>query len=113
MATLSKLDVHHARVRDALILPFKRKIASLIIRTDIWKDDLASTPAAGDTHQQTRTRALDAVTEIDDQMTLLADLKLPGEKKAREAEAEVKTMTETFAAMRQMLVQMAGQTAAA
>lgn len=113
MATLSKLDAHHARVRDALILPFKRKIASLIIRTDIWKDDLASPTAAGDTHQQTRTRALDAVTEIDDQMTLLADLKLPGEKKAREAEAEVTTMTETFAAMRQMLVQMAGQTAAA
>lgn len=113
MAAPSKLDAHHARVRDALILPFKRKIASLIIRTDIWKDDLASTPIVGDTHHRTRSRARDAVTEIDDQMTLLADLKLPGEKKAREAEAEVKTMTETFASMRQTLVLMGGITAAA
>ena len=113
MAAPSKLDAHHARVRDALILPFKRKIASLIIRTDIWEDDLASKSSAGDNHEQTRSRALGAVTEVEDQMTLLTDLKLPGEKKARDSEAEVKTMLETFAAMRQTLVQMAGKAVAA
>lgn len=111
MAVPSKLDAHHARVRDALILPFKRKLASLIIRSDIWRDDLAA--ASTDAHQDVRTRALGAVTEIDDQMVLLADLKLPGEKKARDSEAEVKTLIETFTTMRGMLVGMAGTAATA
>ncbi len=80
MAVLSTLDIHHARVRDALILPFQRRIASLTIRTDIWKDTLAGKSATADGQVETRSRALGAITEVDDQVTLLMDLKLPGEK---------------------------------
>jgi hypothetical protein len=113
MAAPTKLDAHHARVRDALILPFKRKFASLIIRTDIWKDVLDRKSTVADDHQDTRSRAVGAITEVDDQMTLLTDLKLPGEKKARDSEAEVKSLLEAFASMRLMLVGMAGVRAAA
>jgi len=104
MPTASKLDAHHARVRDALILPFKRKMASLIIRTDIWKDDPGS---------EARSRAHGAIAEVDDQVTLLQDLKLPGEKKARESEADVKRLIDAFGAMRLTLVGMAGTASAA
>lgn len=112
MATPSKIDAHHARVRDAMILPFKRKVASFIIRTDIWKDDLGRKSRAA-AHQETRARALGAIAELDDQVALLSDLKLPGEKKAQDSETEVKTLLQTFATMRLMLVGMAGGTAVA
>ena len=113
MAVLSTLDIHHARVRDALILPFQRRIASLTIRTDIWKDTLAGKSATVDGQVETRSRALGAITEVDDQVTLLMDLKLPGEKKARDSEAEVKRLADAFAAIRLTLVGMAGTPAAA
>jgi hypothetical protein len=96
-----------------MILPFKRKIASLIIRTDIWRDDLARKSKQVGSHEQTRSRALAAVAELDGQVALLADLKLPGEKKALEAEAEVKNLLQTFGSMRQMLMGMANGNAAA
>ena len=113
MAT-AKIEAHNIRVRDALILPFKRRIASLAIRTDIWKDTLAGSKSAGvDGQVETRSRALGAITEVDDLVSLLMDLKLPGEKKARDSEAEVKRLAEAFAAMRLVLVGMAGKTAAA
>lgn len=103
---LTKLEEYHARVRDGLILPFKRKMASLSIRADIWKDALASLPEGDAT--QTRSLTLDAITEIDTQVVQLADLKLPGERKARASEAEVQELLGAFAAMRTLLVTMSG-----
>ena len=105
----TKLDEYHARVRDGLILPFKRKMASLTIRSDIWKDDLAK-GAQGDT-AQTRSLTLGAIEEIDAQLIQLADLKLPGERKARASEAEVQELLGAFATMRSVLVTMAGKAA--
>lgn len=113
MAVPSKIDAHNARVRDALILPFRRKMASLTIRTDIWRDDLCAKSKQAAGHEDTRARALGAITEVDDQMVLLTDLKLPGEKKARDSEAQVKTLLEAFAEMRVMLSGMASGSAAA
>ena len=103
---LTKLEEYHARVRDALILPFKRKMASLTIRSDIWREELASLPESDST--QTRSLTLGAIAEIDTQVIALADLKLPGERKARASEAEVQELLGTFAAMRSLLVTMAG-----
>jgi hypothetical protein len=105
---LTKLEEYHARVRDALILPFKRKMASLTIRSDIWKENLAGLPEGDST--ETKSLTLGAIAEIDTQVIQLADLKLPGERKARASEAEVQELLGEFAAMRSVLVTMAGGT---
>ncbi|RYE85690.1 MAG: hypothetical protein EOP19_08830, partial [Hyphomicrobiales bacterium] len=65
MAAPTKTDIHNARVRDALILPFKRRIASLLIRADIWKNE--SKPSAKDAEARSgaQERARSAIAEVD------------------------------------------------
>ena len=77
MAT--KLDAQNARAREALILPYKRKIASLAIRADFFKDE----GKKGDVAE----RAREAIAEIDAQVEDLAAIKFPAETKAAVAQA--------------------------
>ena len=110
MAAPSKDDAHNARIRHSLTLPFKRRIGGLTIRTEILQDELDGKSAAQD---ETRSGALDAIAEIDDQVRLLADLKLPEGKYARESDAEMKGLVEAFAGLRLTLVGIAGSPTAA
>lgn len=108
---VTKNDAHEARVRDAMILPFKRKMASLTIRSDLWKDHLGPKSKPNDGQLRTRSLARSAIAEVDEQVILLGDLKLPGEKKARDSEAEVQGLMTSFAAMRLMLVGLVAEAA--
>jgi hypothetical protein len=105
MAT-AKIDAHNARMRDALILPFKRKIASLTIRADIWKSAAKSTKdevARGEAQE----RARGAIVEVDGQVADLADLKFPAETKASAVQPELERMKASYADIRKTLVSIA------
>lgn len=108
MAAPTKLDAHNARVRDALILPFKRRIASLQIRTDIWK----SAAKASGKNPEARTDALEraavAITEIDTQVADLSDIKFPAETKTSIIQAELDKMKASYADIRKALEGIAG-----
>lgn len=93
MAT--KADAQNARARDALILPYKRKIASLAIRADLWKSEGKDS--------DTRERARGAIAEVDAQVADLAAIKFPAETKAKVAEAEVDKMKASYADIRKVL----------
>lgn len=110
MAAPNAIDAHNTRVRNAMILPFKRRMLSLNIRSGIWQETLGKGGDTGTSREEARARALHAIDEVDAQVTQLNDLKLPGEKKAKESEAEVQELIASFGAMRQTLV---GMTAAA
>lgn len=97
MAT--KADAQNARARDALILPFKRKIASLAIRADRWSNESKDS--------EIRERALGAIAEVDAQVADLAAIKFPAETKAKVAEAEVDKMRASYADIRKMLEKIA------
>lgn len=103
MAAPTKLDAHNARVRDALILPFKRRIASLAIRTDIWKS--ATKPSKDSTvRSEAQERALGAIAEIDAQVADLSDIKFPAETKTSIIQAELDKMKASYADIRKTLV---------
>jgi hypothetical protein len=106
MAT-AKIEAHNIRVRDALILPFKRRIASLAIRTDIWKS--AAKPAAKNdaARSEAQERARGAIMEIDEQVAGLADIKFPADMKTKPLEAELDKMKASYAEIRSTLEKIA------
>ena len=110
MAAASKTDVFNARQRDALILPFKRKIASLAIRADNWK---RATKADKDAEARNEALSLaqGAIAEIDGQLADLQDIKFPPETKANTAQAELEKMRASYADLRKTLVAIAGEPA--
>jgi hypothetical protein len=112
MAT-AKIDAHNARVRDALILPFKRKIASLNIRADIWKNDAKPTAKNAEARNEAQARARAALTEVDTQVADLADIKFPADTKTSIVQAEMDKMKASYADIRKVLVAIAGVDAAA
>ena len=94
MAT--KLDAQNIRAREALVLPYKRKIASLAIRADFMQGEASNDDVRG--------RAREAIAEIDAQVEDLADIKFPAETKAAVAQAEVDKMKASYADIRKTLV---------
>ncbi len=94
MAT--KLDAQNARAREAVILPYKRKIASLAIRADFIKDESSK--------DDVKARARDAIAEIDAQVEDLDAIKFPADTKAAVAQAEVDKMKASYADIRKDLV---------
>lgn len=112
MAT-AKIDAHNARVRDALILPFKRKIASLNIRADIWKNEAKPTAKNAEARSEAQARARAALTEVDAQMADLADIKFPADTKTSVVKAEMEKMNASYADVRKVLVTIAGTEATA
>jgi hypothetical protein len=99
MTMATKLDAQNARAREALILPYKRKIASLAIRADFFKDE----GKKGDVAE----RAREAIAEIDAQVEDLAAIKFPAETKAAVAQAEVDKMKASYADIRKTFVALA------
>jgi hypothetical protein len=97
----AKNEAHDARVREALILPYKRRIASLLIRTDIWKSATKSDRA------EAQERARGAITEIDEQVSGLGDIKLPPDTKPKAFEAEIDKMKADYAGIRATLQKIA------
>ena len=110
MAAPSKTDAFNARQRDALILPFKRKIASLSIRADNWK---RATKADKDAEARNEALSLaqGAIAEIDGQLADLQDIKFPPETKANTVQAELEKMRASYADLRKTLVAIAGEPA--
>jgi hypothetical protein len=106
MAT-AKLDAHNARVRDALILPYKRRIASLLIRTDIWKSATKSAAKDAAAHAEAQERARGAIAEIDEQVSGLADIKPPADTKTKLFDAEIDKMKADYAGIRETLQKIA------
>ena len=108
MAT--KTDAVATRQREAMILPFKRKIASLSIRADNWK---RAVKAAKDdsARSEAQTLAKDAITEIDGQLADLDDVKFPPETKAGVAQAELDKMKASYADIRKAMVAIAAEPA--
>jgi len=113
MAAPTKMDAHNARVRDALILPFKRRIASLTIRADIWKNEAKPSAKNADARGEAQARALAALTEVDTQVADLADIKFPADTKTSIVQAEMDKMKASYADIRKALVAIAGTDAAA
>lgn len=101
MAT-AKVDAHNIRIRDALFLPFKRRIASLSIRTENWK----SADSAGRAEAQGLARS--AIAEVDEQVAGLSDLKFPAELKPKPLADEIDRMKASYAELRKSLVAIAG-----
>ncbi len=94
MAT--KLDAQNVRAREAVILPYKRKIASLAIKADFMKSEASNDDVRG--------RAREAIAEIDAQVEDLDAIKFPAETKAAVAQAEVDKMKASYADIRKSLV---------
>ena len=97
MAT--KLDAQNARAREAVILPYKRKIASLVIKADFIKDEGKSSDM--------KARAREAIAEIDAQVEDLEAIKFPADTKAAVAQAEVDKMKASYADIRKTFVALA------
>lgn len=110
MAAASKTDVFNARQRDALILPFKRKIASLSIRADNWKRATKADKDA-EVRNEAQTLAQSAIAEIDGQLADLQDIKFPPETKANTAQVEIDKMKASYADLRKTLAAIAGEPA--
>ena len=108
MAT--KIDALALRQRDAMILPFKRKIASLTIRADNWKRAVKSSKDDG-ARAEAQTLAQSAIAEIDGQLTDLQDIKFPPETKANSVQPELERMKASYADIRKTLVAISSEPA--
>jgi hypothetical protein len=106
MAT-PKVDEAIIRARDALLLPFKRKIASWGIRSDI----LQASASGGDAPARTDAmeKARNAIPELDAQVLSLADIKFPDTMKSKLLEAELTKMKNGYDAIRETLVAVGGK----
>lgn len=99
-------DLHALRARDALLLPFKRRIASWLIRTDIWQE--ASQPGAKDAaaRAEATERARNALAELDEQVVNLDDIKFPDTVSNKLVAGELEDMKKRYVEIRATLVQI-------
>lgn len=110
MAAATKADAFNARQRDAMILPFKRKIASLAIRADNWKRAVKAAKDDG-ARNEAQTLAQGAIVEIDGQLADLQDIKFPAETKANTAQVEMDKMKASYADIRKALIAISSEPA--
>ncbi|HEY9012623.1 MAG TPA: hypothetical protein VIN06_16575 [Devosia sp.] len=103
----AKIDAQKLRQRDAMVLPFKRNIASLSIRLDKWQ---SSARQGGSLAERTeaQTLARDAIAEVDTQLVKLADVKFPAETQDKAFAGDLETMQANYSRIRQALKAVAG-----
>lgn len=104
-------DAYALRARDALLLPFKRRIASWLIRADIWQE--ASAPGAKNAaaRAEATERARNAVVELDEQVVNLSDIKFPDTISAKLVAGELADMKKSYTAIRATLVEIGAKAA--
>jgi hypothetical protein len=107
MATAA-VEAQSIRVRDAILLPYKRRIASWIIRSDIWqaavKPGAKNDAGRGDAQKS----AEDGIAELDAQVFSLGDIIFPADLKSKVLDVELAKMKEKYGAIRETLVSIAG-----
>lgn len=96
------LDAQTIRARDALLLPYRRRIASWTIRTDIWQ---AAKDA--DARSDATASAKKALPEMDAQLADLVGINFPDAMKSKLLDAEMVKLKASYAAIRQILVGLA------
>lgn len=103
----AKIDAQKMRQRDAMVLPFKRNLASLSIRLDKWQSTAKQGNSLSD-RTATQASAKDAIAEVDAQLIKLADVKFPAETHDKAFEGELETMQASYARIRNALQAVAG-----
>ena len=90
-----------------MLLPYKRRIASWIIRSDIWQ--AAAKPGAKNeaARADAQKSAKDGIAELDAQVASLSDIIFPADLKSKVLDAELVRMKEKYAAIRETLVSIA------
>ena len=106
MAT-PKVEAATIRARDAMLLPYKRKIASWIIRSDIWQASVGgkSLPARAEAMEKARS----ALSELDAQVFSLTDIIFPDTMKSKILDEELTKMKKSYGTIRESLVTIGGK----
>ena len=93
---------------DALLLPYRRRIASWTIRTDIWQAAAQTTSAKdADSRTEATASARKALPELDAQLFNLGDINFPEAMKSKLLDAELVKLKASYGAIRQILVGLA------
>ena len=106
MAT-PKVEAATVRARDAILLPYKRKIASWIIRSDIWQASIASKNAAA--KAEAIDKARNALAELDAQVYSLSDIIFPDAMRSKLLDEELAKMKKSYDTIRASLVTLGGK----
>ena len=104
-------DAYALRARNALLLPFKRRIASWLIRADIWQEASAPGVKNAQARAEATERARAAVIELDQQVVELVDIKFPDTISAKLVAGELADMQKSYTAIRATLVEIGAKAA--